>query len=261
MLFFLFLSFPHTKVRKKNKVLLFHSFYFHFSLLGGGRGRWSTSFEGECHKTWVSHLACVCRSSFLSLTPVYFPGQETAGLAEPRQEWPVGHGRAAMAGQQGCAGGHLRVSGGSRRSCESQRDSPASHGRLQPTLLAGLFSALSTAPSQEQKVNPFFISLKRALWWAGPRLPSLFDPSLLSRPFASGRWHSLIPQVPWGALSPKKGHSQVTAPPLGPVLRAEQLVRACPALTMCLPGQSFVFHPTAALREGFGECLFLQKAQ
>lgn len=171
-----------------------------------------------------------------------------------------GRGGLPWPGRRSSAWGRVRVTGGSERSCESWRDGLPWLSSSPRCTQAVLSLASATGSSQEQNANPFFIGLKRLLWWAGPRLPSLFDPPLLRQLFASSRWHSLIPQVPWGGLSPDKGHSQVRAPPLGPAQgwalppAQEQLVRACLVLTMCLPGEIFVFHPTTSLRE----CSFLE---
>lgn len=261
MIFFLFLFFPHTKVRGKKKIRCFYSIPFIFisHCLEVGEGGQALPLRGVATKhEFLTSPACA--------DPVSCPWSQMISLVRRQLVWQS-RGRSGLGGRGGLPWP------GSRAVLEATcgwlvaAGAPVkARGTAQPPLAASS-PRCSQACSQPcpqhpaRSQNPFFIGLKRALWWAGPRLPSLFDPPLLSRPFASGRWHSLIPQVPWGALSPEKGHSQVTAPPLGFVLGAEQLVRACPALTMCLPGDIFVFHPTTALREAFGECLSLQKAQ
>lgn len=275
-------SFFHAKVKKKINsgvyLLLFHLFYFHFSLLGAGGAGEHIDGGGHCHKTWVSHLACVCVSSFLSLIPDYFlpSGDSWFGRAErgaaPQAAlgtWRGVGGRATMAGRPELC---LRLPAGDQRQREVLWKPvgwpPLAALQLGP--FTGLFSAspLPQGPTGNRKWIAFLSASKRSFDGQAyachccliPSRPSCADPGAPALALAG--WQVTFPR-PTGAPRGSKprhgarlGHSTSTAtcargrglcpPRTAPAAVSgfqEQEMATCRVFTVCFPSSAFFFFP------------------
>lgn len=245
-------------------LLLFHFFYFHFSLLGGEvhwQGGVATKHEFLISPEYADPVSC-------PWSQIIFSRQETAGLAEPsagrlrrqrRGRGVRGRGgrRAATARRREL---HLRLPVGDRQQQEVlwKLAGWPPLAALQPGPFTGLFSAspLPQGPTGNRKWIAFLSASKRSFDGqayachcclippAGPTLVPLPSP----RP--GGRWCSSGPWVPRGGPSPSIGHSRATAPPPGSVLGSEACILHAHPLAGCLQCVSLAMFPPppAALR-------------